>query len=269
MSKLQDTEYLRGEQYHDSERLNARISLHTRFSTNPYGWFKWTFDHFEIGLHARVLELGCGPGDLWRENANRVPNTWAITLSDFSAGMIAQARENLNGLLQGVRMAVVDVQAIPFRESLFDVVIANHFLYHVPDRQRALSEIRRVLRPGGWLYASTIGVNHLLEISDLVTGFDPVIEDVFKSQDRSFTLENGEAQLRGWFSQVKVDCYPDSLLVTEVQPLVDYILSTVRFDQVKGRHPALAAFLSAHMVANGGVISIKKESGLFTAVKNF
>lgn len=268
MSKLQDAEYLRGEQYHDSERLNVRISLHTRFSTNPYGWFKWMFDHFEIEPHAQVLELGCGPGDLWRENANRVSHAWAITLSDFSAGMIAQARENLNGLLQGVRMAVVDVQSIPFQESRFDVVIANHFLYHVLDRQRALCEIRRVLKPGGRLYTSTIGANHLMEISDLVTSFDPAIEDLFKSQDRPFTLDNGEAQLRGWFSQVEVDRYPDSLLVTEVQPLVDYILSTVRFYQVKGRRPALAAFLSAHMAANDSAIFIKKESGLFTAVKN-
>lgn len=267
MSKLQDASYLQGEQYHNADRLNARITLHTRFSTNDYGWFKWVFDHFKVAPDARILELGCGPGDLWRENAHRLPSGWQVTLSDFSAGMMLQAREHLAGEVLQASLSVVDAQAIPFDDNRFDAVIANHFLYHVPDLQKALAEIRRVMIPGGRLYTTTIGETHLQEISDLVMQFDPAVEDVFKSNKRPFTLENGEAQLRAWFPEIEVARYPDSLRVTEIQPLADYILSTVRFDQVKDRREALVGFLSQQMEANGGVVRVKKESGLFTAVK--
>ncbi len=268
MSKLQDTKYLQNEQYHTSENLNARITLHSQFSANDYGWFKWVFDHFTFGGKAHVLELGCGPGDLWLQNSHRVPADSKITLSDFSKGMVSQARNNLTEQAPEYFFSVIDTQSIPFGEEKFHAVIANHFLYHVPDCQKALAEIHRVLKPGGWFYATTIGENHLEEISNLVERFDPAVIDVFKSDDRPFTLENGKAQLLDWFNQVKIDRYPDSLLITEIEPLVAYILSTVRFDQVEGRDEALANYLMLQMAASGGVIHVKKESGLFTAVKD-
>jgi len=267
MSKLQDPFYLQYEQYSNAEKLNARISLHTRFSTNDYGWFKWVFDHYKLGSEARILELGCGPGDLWLQNAHRVPVDWEITLSDFSPGMVYQARDNLDGQSHPYTFRVADAQSIPFGADHFHAVIANHFLYHVPDCEKALSEIYRVLAPGGWFFSTTVGEGHLEEISDLAIKFDPAAEDVFLSAERPFTLENGKAQLQDWFRQVKVDRYPDSLIVTEVQPLVDYVLSTVRFDQPETRREKLAVFIASQMASSGGVIHIKKESGIFTSYK--
>lgn len=268
MSKLQDSDYLQNEQYRNAEKLNARICLHTKFSTNGYGWFRWVFDHLILSSGNQVLELGCGPGDLWLKNSHRIPEKLEITLSDFSLGMAYQARDNLSALPSRFFLGVIDVQAIPFGDEQFQVVIANHFLYHVPNRSRALSEIYRVLKPGGCLYTTTIGEKHLEEMSHLLMRFDPTVEDVFKSPERPFTLENGEDQLRAWFSLEKVERYPDSLLINEVEPLVEYVLSTVRFDQVEDRREELTVFLRSEMDANGGAILVKKESGLFTAVKD-
>ena len=57
------------EQYKDGSNLSARIRLHQRFSTNRYGFFRWMFDRIQIPESARVLELGCGTGILWRGSA--------------------------------------------------------------------------------------------------------------------------------------------------------------------------------------------------------
>ena len=76
-------------QYHDDSNLNARSALHERFSTNPYGWHRWVFDHLTtLPVQMCILELGCGPGYLWDANRDRIPAGWDLTLTDFSAGMV-------------------------------------------------------------------------------------------------------------------------------------------------------------------------------------
>ncbi len=77
------------EQYQDASNLDARIALHTRFSRNHVAWFPWVLDRLTLPEGARVLELGCGPAKLWRENLDRIPD-WNITLTDLSPGMVAE-----------------------------------------------------------------------------------------------------------------------------------------------------------------------------------
>ena len=265
MSKISDQEYLRRDQYKDARNLNARIRIHQEFSTNPYGWFRWVFDQYDLPPQARILELGCGPGDLWLDNIDRIPTGWEITLSDFSPGMWAQAREKLSPSARPFNFETIDAQSIPYDADHFDAVIANHFLYHVPDRAKALAEIRRVLKPGRPLYATTVGEAHLQELPVLMARFDPEIEDYLANKDFPFTLENGALQLRAFFSEVSMQRYPDDLRVTDAQILADYMLSSMRVDIHTDRRPELIRFLEQIMVANHGLIVIKKDSGMFAA----
>jgi len=151
MSNRSNPEYLRNDQYRDAGNLNSRINLHYHFSTNPADWFRWVFDHFNLPARASVLEIGCGPARLWVGNLDRFPSAWQIFLSDFSLGMLLAARSNLVQHTFPFNYSALDAQAIPFPPATFDLVVANHMLYHVPDIQQALKEIRRVLKPGGRL----------------------------------------------------------------------------------------------------------------------
>ena len=87
MSTLTTQEYLRS-QYGDSSNLSARAGLQVRFSTEEYPWFHRVFDHFDIPDDGRLLDLGCGTGPLWRDNLERIPRGWSVTLSDASQGMV-------------------------------------------------------------------------------------------------------------------------------------------------------------------------------------
>ena len=264
MSQGLDQDYLLTKQYHNAANLNARIQLHARFSTNDYGWHPWIFDQFKIARPSRVLELGCGPGRLWTENSTRIPSAWDITLSDFSPGMLAETRRNLASVGRSFSFEVIDAQSIPFADASFDAVIANHMLYHVPDRSKALAEIRRVLRPDGRFYASTVGAAHLREIGELVRRFDPQI--VFGIGDEaSFTLENGAQQLAPYFSNAVLHRYEDALIVTEAEPLIAYVLSGRVGASLEGDRVAeFAAFVQCEL-AQHGTIHITKDSGLFEA----
>ena len=156
MDRLTDTSYLRGEQYATSVNLDARVFFHQRYSTNRHPWQRWVFDHLTTAEPARILELGCGPGNLWQQNADRIPPGWQVVLTDLSAGMLKGAATKL-ARPDAFQLCEADAQALPFEGAGFDAVIANHMLYHVPDRPRAFAEVRRVLKPGGKLYAATNG----------------------------------------------------------------------------------------------------------------
>jgi len=265
MSRINDQAYLCNEQYKDSSNLDARIRLHVEFSRNKYGWFRWVFDQYDFPPQARVLELGCGPGDLWLENMDRISEDWEISLSDFSSGMLNQAWEKLADQDYPFTFETIDAQSIPYTDNHFDVVIANHFLYHVPDRPKALTEIRRILRPKGRFYATTIGRNHMKELPDLVARFDPDTSDYLRNSEIPFTLEDGADQLNPYFSDVQMMRYPDEIRVTDVDILLDYVCSGMRLGIDKSRRDELARFIRQEMDANNGMIVIQKDSGIFLA----
>lgn len=264
MSLFTDRDYLLADQYKNASNLDARIQLHRRFSTNKQGWPMWCFAHLNLGAVARILDVGCGPGSLWDDNRARIPPGWEITLSDFSAGMIHQARDKLGQQRRRFAYAVGDAQAIPFKEETFDAVIANFMLYHVPDRPRALAEIRRVLRPGGRLLAATNGRDHMRELRELIGAIDPAAELAAAASE--FGLENGGEQLAQFFADVTLHRYEDGLVVTEVEPLVAYVLSSRRSALIEKDPQALARLIEREIEAEGAIY-IAKASGLFEALK--
>jgi ubiquinone/menaquinone biosynthesis C-methylase UbiE len=266
MSKMSDQEYLLTEQYPDGSNLNARIQLHACFSTNKYGWKQWVFDQLDIPPESHILDLGCGPGNLWIENLDRIPDGWDVTLSDFSSGMLLEAQTNLCDSHRSFAFEVIDAQAIPFEDDSFDAVIANHVLYHVPDRAKALSEIRRVLRPGGRFYASTIGQAHLRELYEMMDKFALDAKELWDVQlVESFLLENGGEQISRWFSKVTLRRYKDDLVITEANPLVAYVLSMIAKPIFIGDRLTKFVRFVEQEIALHGAIHITKDSGIFEA----
>lgn len=260
IDEIADPQYVTS-QYQDASNLNVRILLHRRFGTNKYGWLRWVFDQFSLPPQGRILELGCGTGNLWLENSDRIPVGWEIVLSDFSSGMLGHAQRRLGGN-RHFRFGVLDAQSIPFASRGFDAVIANHMLYHVPDTASALAEIQRVLKPNGRFYASTIGEQDLQEIAALVGQFDAQLASWRERLSASFTLENGAAQLTPWFARVTLRHYEDSLVITEATPLVDYILSG-RIKLAADRQRDLARFVEQELQLRGGKFYVTKAYGVF------
>ncbi|HZS29695.1 MAG TPA: class I SAM-dependent methyltransferase [Gaiellaceae bacterium] len=209
------------EQYSTNANLRARIALHDKYSRTPVHYPHWVFDGYDFGDEADVLEVGCGDGNIWRENLDRIPPGWRLTLTDFSAGMVEAARAALGDRAE---YAVADVQDLPFADESFDAVIANHMLFHVEDRPRALAEIARVLRPGGVFRATAIGLDHLRELRELAP--PPPDSQWAKTRER-FTIERVEVELAPFLADVEIEPVPgpQDLEVTELDDLLDYVRS--------------------------------------------
>jgi SAM-dependent methyltransferase len=200
------------------------------------------------------------------ENQERVPTGVRLVLSDFSSGMLDTARRNLTDFPHWLDFEVLDAQEIPFDAGQFDVVMAHHMLYHVPDRAKALREIRRVLKPGGMVYASTVGEDHMRELWELVETFAPGTLASTRGVSQGFTLENGAAQLARWFDDVRVYAYEDGLVVTEAEPLIAYVRSSSFLVAFSAEQQAAFADEVERRIANEGAIRITKASGLFVAM---
>jgi ubiquinone/menaquinone biosynthesis C-methylase UbiE len=244
------------EQYRRDTNLQDRIALHARFSTNP-GWGRWLFDREAPGPGARILEVGCGPATtLWGANLERIDSSWHLTLADFSPGMIEAARAVLGDRAEFV---VADAQDLPFADESFDVLLANHMLYHVPDRPRAFAEIRRVLVPGGVFHAATNGDGHFEELQALVGSDWP-----FWRHNKAFGLETGPPQLEAFFSDVRVERFDTELRVTEVEPVLAYVRSSESYDGGDLSHvrdsvrAAIARDGAFRITTTPGVISCRK-----------
>lgn len=260
---LSDQRFL-GSQYRDSSNLRARVSLHARFSTEEHPWFHWVFDHFDIPEYGRLLELGCGTGLLWRENLERVHPSWRVTLSDASQGMVQEAELSLLHSGLKFRFAKVDAQSIPYGRDSFDAVIANHMLYHVPDLDRALSEIHRVLKPKGSLYATTVGLHHMTELRELPGNLGSGTSFGRDKLAAGFNLDNGAGQLGHWFSNVEVERRNSVLVVTDAAPLVEYVMSYAQL------HAEARVELHAYFdrrIQLDGAFRITTESGIIKAAK--
>ena len=74
---------------------NIRISLHEQYSQNKKGWFPWLLEQMDFDGARRILEIGCGNGQLWKKAEPSVLKGKYICLSDLSDGMIRDAAENL------------------------------------------------------------------------------------------------------------------------------------------------------------------------------
>ncbi len=97
-----------------------------------------------------ILELACGTGQLTYRLAKAV-KMWTAT--DFSAKMVEEAKKQGKGT--NIKFEVADATALIYEDEFFDVVVIANALHIMPDPDKALSEISRVLKQGGLLIAPT------------------------------------------------------------------------------------------------------------------
>ena len=255
MANINNPDIMR-QQYNDSSKLDIRIALHQRYSTNQQPFGDWIMEHYHIQPGMRVLELGCGTGNMWHDAAIWLPKDASLTLTDFSAGMVKKAMANVPAL-PNISFRQVDIQQIPFEDNSFDLVIANMMLYHVPDLKKGLSEVARVLRPEGRFICATVGAGGVYWWLENTLGIE-------EGKVYPFSLQNGADILRPHFAKVEMDQREDGLRVTNVEDLVDYVLSMASFSGLKEwPRDMLRERLLAQAV--DGVIAIPKEYGLFIA----
>lgn len=105
-----------------------------------------------LNKNMQVLELACGTGQLTFPLCNKVAG-WQAT--DFSEKMIEEAKARARASNLPVTFTVQDATSLPYEDGRFDTVVIANALHIMPNPDKALTEIRRVLKKGGLLIAPT------------------------------------------------------------------------------------------------------------------
>jgi SAM-dependent methyltransferase len=210
--------------YVDDRHIRSRQSLGAyaetpgdpRWRTSPVQW-----DGTQV-----VVDVGCGNGFDLRQLVpeGRCRHAFGV---DLSAGMLRSLAD-----LQGSgRLSLIqaDAQRLPLRDETVDVGLAMHMLYHVPDIRAAVRELRRVVKPGGTVLASTLSASTMAEMHELEDAAASALlgRPVRVLPPLAFTTETGAAVLASEFSDVELLGHEGALSFPSAQPVVDYI-STVR-----------------------------------------
>jgi SAM-dependent methyltransferase len=204
-------------QYADDRNLRAR----QRFWRHQSPYFDiagWVLDLAGLAPGMRVLDAGCGNGVYLRAMAGRQVRAAGC---DLSMGMLRSAAHP--ALLRA------DVAALPVRDGVFDVVLAVHMLYHVPGRETAARELRRVLAPGGVCIAVTNGARHTRSLRALVERAVRKGTPGWRMNPatQAFTAQNAAAQLRGAFGTVTCVRPPGQppVMIRDAAVAADYVAS--------------------------------------------
>jgi ubiquinone/menaquinone biosynthesis C-methylase UbiE len=151
-----------------------------------HGYHQWLDERSvalvqELAQGGRTLEVGCGTGLILKEVANFAQEAVGL---DLSHGMLSGAAR------RGLRVLEASATNIPFADNSFDLTYSFKVLAHVPDISKAVLEMARVTRPGGWLVmefynsqslrhlirrlrpAGVIGVGNDTDETDVFTRFD-------------------------------------------------------------------------------------------------
>jgi len=181
---LNDTDFVR-RQYAREDHLETRRSVWQPAADGR--------DPVEIALAVarasgprNILEIGCGTGAFAERLAAQHLDA-ALLATDQSPRFVELTAA------RGVEARVADATDLPFEDDSFDLVAAMWMLYHVPDLDLALAEVRRVLRPGGRFLAVTNGDEHVAGLRR-DGGGGPVVTQ--------FSTQNGEEALRRHFEHV-------------------------------------------------------------------
>jgi SAM-dependent methyltransferase len=173
-------------EFASEERLEKRNAIYRRLVEGVDAEVV-LFEAVKEFAPTRVLEVGSGAGAMTERVRDEV--TTEIVAVDSSERMVELTRQ------RGIETYVADVQELPFADGEFDCLFAGWVLYHVLDRDRAISECARVLRPGGRFVTATLADENLSDLWDFLGS----------PHERSlgFTSTNGAEQLERHFINVE------------------------------------------------------------------
>lgn len=216
---LNDPQHVRDEYANEAGLLGRRAAY--RWADGPDA-LELLFQTIAALEPMSVLEVGCGPGELSERISGELRAS--VVALDVSPRMVELARG------RGVDARLGDAQALPFEDESFELTVAAWMLYHVPDVNRALGELARVLRPGGHLVAVTNYLDHLSELRALGDRSEGGFESAFSG-------DNGRSLLHQHFATVEEQDAGGSIRFPDRESVVGYLESSISLKGVESRLP--------------------------------
>ena len=180
--------------------------------------------------------------------------------------MLDLVKEKYFSSYDNVSLQKIDIQSIPFENDSFDMIIANHMLFHVPNLDKALSEVQRVLKEGGHFYSATDGNGGMRPfLHEAIKQFEPESESF--TEKLPFNLQNGSEILSKYFTFVERFDYENVLAITKTEDLMDWLKSTSSISGYSEENLENLYNYFENIRIKNGAINILRETGVFVSIK--
>ncbi len=250
-------------QYKDGTNLNTRVSLYDKYKVGGNS-NKWMTDEYDFFDGCEIAEFGSGTGKDWVNIIDDVAQRCHLVMSDYTSGMVEGLKERY-GHLDNIDVMQIDIQDIPFVNESKDFAIAHAMLYHVPNIDKAVSEVYRILKSGGKFYTATSGSKSMYWF--FRNTLHKVIPQSSMAEEITFNLQNGRQYLEKYFTDVKIVSQTALLEVTDTNDIIDFALSTTSITGVKGSDRSILFDYYENMKNDDGKLVIEIEYGMFVATK--
>ena len=130
------------------------------------------FDRYGLSGALRILDLGCGTGEITRRLAERYPQATLAGIDILESNLALARRDNV-AFGDRIVYAQGDAFALDQADASVDLLVCRHMSQAVPDFPQVLAEITRVLKPGGWLHLLSEDYGMLHFPAHAADAFDP------------------------------------------------------------------------------------------------
>lgn len=255
-------------QYRTDENLQSRINLHDYNTGEPY--VNWLNANLDIHEGMNILVIGCGNALNVMRSAELLPRNINILLTDYSEGMLTSAKQNIDLKKEvfeqkNIHISFQHADANDFMvDGVFDLITANHMLYHVVNKKALFEKITSMLSPNGKFCCTTIGAAHNRELHELIKVFNSHIQIPKDSLTTSFQLENAREQLIKYFSSVDRVDHDSDLLVDQAEPVYQYVYSYPgNAAEILGKSKSQFIRMVNEVIEKEGAFYIHKSTGMF------
>ena len=230
MSKDINKSYLKEQQYKTTKYLEARIKIHS-FTENKQSFHQWLFEKYDFlkfsNKKIKILDVACGTGVFWKQNAKKVENlNYELVMTDFAESMLEKSKKNLEGTNIKPQYELADIEKLEKYKSGFDIILCHNAVYHAEDKDLALKNLKSCLNGNkdSFVGLTTNSEKHMLNVYEIGRKLDKNFPT-----DRiidSWTEEVADKMLPNHFKYEKI-IEEEKLKVTDLDILMNYVASGV------------------------------------------
>lgn len=219
------------EHYKTPTHYQNRMGTMNYITRNDSLW-QWLAAQYDLSGTKKLLDIGCGDGEVWENLENKLPADTNIFLGDYSEGMLEASGQRIVSKNYKCHFAYqqMDICHIPFNDHFFDTIFAHLVLYHASSMHQALRELKRVLQPGGVLGIATLSLDACAEIYELIHEIEPRIQP--HTYSAPFAAEVARSVLPKYFSSVTEKIYQADMVFDSSDPIITFLKSLEPFHPI-------------------------------------
>ncbi len=212
-----------------NQQANFRYHLYEQYGTNSRRWHEWMYDQLPLKPGMRILDVGCGHGNVWVSNWKRIPGNCRITVLDqemeglqFLHGIYLEQRRQL---AEGAEFSFIceDAREWECPADSYDLILAGHFWNYVRDKGGLLRKLHRGLAEGGRLFSTFTSQVSMEDVNRIL---EPVLQKKvpgrYEEKKQAFTKEMEEL-FAGEFGNVSRKTFHNVLRIDQPEELLQYL----------------------------------------------